>query len=331
MKKISFLIFLFILSLLYFTTQKKNITKISLKIDRFESELFSLNHENLNNDLAEIEKNFQSVNEIFASQILLQNNIKDSNYGKEILRFINHPDMREAYDSVSLVFSDISDISEDLSTGFSYFNYFLPNYPLPQITTFFSGFNYGVISFENNVLIGLENFLGANSKFYQYLQEPLYLRRQKQKQFIPINVMEVWLNEHFHHTLISNDFISQMIYKGKVMYCIDNMFPDIEMKDKFRYTEEQMLWAIENESNIWAYFLDNEILFSSNEQEFRSFLTHAPFAKGMPQEAPARVAYFIGYKIINNLMKNNKMDFETMMNIREARSILRKSNYKPSK
>ena len=173
--------------------------------------------------------------------------------------------------------------------------------------------------------------MGANSKFYQYLQEPLYLRRQKQKQFIPINVMEVWLNEHFHHTLISNDFISQMIYKGKVMYCIDNMFPDIEMKDKFRYTEEQMLWAIENESNIWAYFLDNEILFSSNEQEFRSFLTHAPFAKGMPQEAPARVAYFIGYKIINNLMKNNKMDFETMMNIREARSILRKSNYKPSK
>ena len=45
-----------------------------------------------------------------------------------------------------------------------------PNLEIPKITAFFSGFNYGVITFDNYIAIGLENFLGANSKYYSLLE-----------------------------------------------------------------------------------------------------------------------------------------------------------------
>ena len=48
--------------------------------------------------------------------------------------------------------------------------------------------------------------------------------------------------------------------------------------------------------------------FPIGESEFRSFINYAPFGKGMPQESPGRVAYFTGYQIVSDYMKNNKID-----------------------
>ena len=329
MKKILFfLIFIFVLYLLF---RKENIDQINLNFNRFEQVLFSINSENANDKLQLLEEDFGTFNEVFEAHIIQRRSVSDTAYIQEIFQFINHPDMREAYDSVALIYNDFSDIQQELTSGFSHFHYFFPSYPIPDITTFFGGFNYGVITYDDNIAIGLENFLGNNSEFYDLLQDPKYLRFQKQRRFISSNVMEAWLNEHFQYTLVSRDFLSQMLYKGKVMYCIDKMFPDISLENKFRFTKEQMQWVIDNEGNIWAYFMDNELLFSLYEQEFRTFLNYAPFAKGMPNEAPARVGYFIGYKIIVDLIKNSDMSLESVMNMHDGREILNLSKYKPSK
>ena len=92
--------------------------------------------------------------------------------------------------------------------------------------------------------------------------------------------MEVWFNEHFQHCLVSRDFLSQMIYKGKMMYFLDQMLPELDMKDKFRFSSKHMNWVVENEVSIWEYFVHEDLLFSNKEREFRSFINYAPFAKG---------------------------------------------------
>ena len=66
------------------------------------------------------------------------------------------------------------------------------------------------------------------------------------------------------------------------MYFLDKMLPKLNMEDKFRFTVEQMTWVEENEASIWEYFIEEDLLFSKKEIEFRSFLNYAPFAKGMP-------------------------------------------------
>ena len=149
--------------------------------------------------------------------------VTDSAYIQELLSFINHSDMREAYDSVSIMYSNLNDIKKELNLAFTLFSHNFPTYPIPEITTFFGGFNYGVVTYDNNIAIGLENFLGMDSKFYRLLGNPEYLRFQKQKKFISSNVIEVWLNEYFEQYLTGRELLSQMIYKGKIMYCIDKM------------------------------------------------------------------------------------------------------------
>jgi uncharacterized protein YjaZ len=143
--------------------------------------------------------------------------------------------------------------------------------------------------------------------------------------------MEVWFNEYFQQYLGGRDLLSQMIYKGKVMYFLDKMMLEVSLEDKFRFTSEQLDWVIENEASIWEYLVHEDFLFSKKESDFRSFINYAPFAKGMPKEAPGRVAYYIGYKMVSEYMENNEIDIEQLMYLTDSRKFLQQSKYKPTK
>jgi hypothetical protein len=306
-------------------------TKVDLKINRFDQELFSINAENVIQKSNNWRENFGSFIDLFSTQIIQINLLDSQEYYNSLLDFTNDKDMREAYDSTALLFSDFSEIKDDLELAFGQVNFFFPSYPVPEITTFFGGFNYGVIAYDNNIGIGLENFLGKSSKYYKYLGDPKYLRFQKQKRFISSNVLEVWFNEYFQKYLSGRDFLSQIIYKGKMMYFLDRMLPQLKIEDKFRFTADQMAWVVENELSIWEYFVQKDLLFSKKENDFRSFINYAPFAKGMPQEAPSRVAFFIGYKMVSEYMENNKIDLDELIYLADSRQFLKNSRYKPTK
>lgn len=334
MKRIVFCIILFfvIVSISYIILKPiSNTNSVDLKINRFEKELFSIKTQNIIQKTEDWDKNFGSFNEVFSSQILRANNLKGEVYYNSLLNFVQNKDMREAYDSTVYLYSDFKDIETGLEFAFSRFLEEFPRYELPEITTFFGGFNYGVITYDNNIAIGLENFLGKNSRFYKYLGDPHYMRFQKQKKFILSNVMEAWFNRCFQHNLTEKDFLSQIIYKGKMMYFLHTMLPRLSPADKFRFSSEQMSWVEDNESAIWEFFIKEDLLFSNNENSFRSFINYAPFAKGMPNEAPGRVAYFIGYRIVEEYLLQNKITLEQLINLTDSRKFLSKSRYKPRK
>ena len=304
--------------------------KVDLKVNRFEKTLFEINNDNVEKLASKWEADFGTFNEVFATQIMQKGNLTDTQYYHELLEFTKHNDMREAYDSVALLFADFSEIEEELEFAFGRFSVDLPSYPIPEITTFCGGFNYGVVTYDNNIAIGLENFLGKNSKYYSLLGDPEYLRFQKQRKFIASNVAEVWINEHFQKYIGGRDLLSQLIYKGKVMYCIDKMLPESIMEDKFRFSKAQMDWAEENEVSFWQHIVNNDLLFSTDEQQFRTFINYAPFAKG-DTKSPARIGYYIGYRMVSEYMNNNEIDIEDLMYLIDSREFLKQSKYKPTK
>jgi uncharacterized protein YjaZ len=51
----------------------------------------------------------------------------------------------------------------------------------------------------------------------------------------------------------------------------------------------------------------------------------------MPDDAPARVAYYIGYKIVEDYMQNNKISIQDLIYLDNSRAFLQKSKYKPKK
>ncbi|NJN50353.1 MAG: hypothetical protein HC798_04445 [Polaribacter sp.] len=114
---------------------------------------------------------------------------------------------------------------------------------------------------------------------------------------------------------------------------INKYLPIVDEQILFGYTTEQMFWSTENEAVIWAYFIDKELLYSTQQDLNNRFLEPAPFSKfftDQDQLSPGRIGVWIGFNIIKSYMENNDVSLQNLLQI-EASEIFEKSKYKPKK
>jgi hypothetical protein len=81
---------------------------------------------------------------------------------------------------------------------------------------------------------------------------------------------------------------------------------------------------------MWAYLVEHKLLFSSNNLLIRKFIYPAPFTSAFTQESPGRAIVWLGYRIVDAYMKNNKkVTLSQLMQDSDYQKILRMSNFKP--
>ena len=326
-----FLLFLVVvLCVFVFRNNKSDTAKTkAINIYRFEQTLFTTDSIKIKDDILEWETELGSFFERF-NQEILRTNSQSAGYRDEILAFISYPDMREAYDTLMKKYPNVDFLESDLADAFDRYKHHFPERKAPRVITYFSGFNFGVVTNDSILAIGLDYFLGKDCRFYKRLSFPEYMRFKNKKKFILPYCFEAIANNEFGAFDRGNDFLSQMIYKGKIMYFLDVMLPQLPKADKLRFSKKQIAWCEENEKNIWAYLIDNEILFSTDVKQFNSYINYSPFAKGMSNKSPGRIAYWLGWKIVYEYIENNKnLTLEQLMKNTDAQQILQQSGYKP--
>ena len=281
--------------------------RVDLTIYRFENDFFSINESNISQKTQQWNKDnntflegaFVPFIERFVENTNKPLSISDSVFLNELLIFATLEDFKDVYDSIRIRFSDFTEIENSLEKAFGRFFYFFPNssYNIPNITTFFSGFNYAVFTYPGkdtrtyDIAIGLDYFLGSGSKFYSFLGAHEYERFKFQKKFIPIYVMQVWFDmcyeDKLNKYMFKTDLLTQMIFLGKKMYFVDQMLPNMPLHDKLGFSKNQMEWLSNNEKNIWSYIIEKDLLFSTDETKFRQFIHEGPFVKGLPAAPPS--------------------------------------------
>ena len=96
----------------------------------------------------------------------------------------------------------------------------------------------------------------------------------------------------------------------------------------------KMNWCVENEANIWAYFVENKLLFSSQHSTKQRFIEDAPFSKfytNFDADSPGRVGQWLGFNLVSSYMEDHpEMSLNELITEQNAQKILRKSHYKPN-
>ena len=94
-----------------------------------------------------------------------------------------------------------------------------------------------------------------------------------------------------------------------------------------------MQWAQENEEEIWRYFIEEELLYSTDAKLPTRFIVDAPFSKfylEIDNESPGRIGQFIGWQIVRAYMENNDTSLSELMTL-NPEALFRQSKYKPKK
>ena len=103
---------------------------------------------------------------------------------------------------------------------------------------------------------------------------------------------------------------------------------------KITYSEDQLQWARLNEEPMWRHFIEEELLYSTDNKLNQRFLDPAPFSKfglELDSESPGRLGRYIGWQIVRSFMaKNDNISLNQLLGM-PAEDIFKGSNYKPSK
>lgn len=238
---------------------------------------------------------------------------------------------RELYNEVQKKYSNFDSEKDKIELLFKHIKYYFPDTKTPRVITVISEMDYKnkVIYYNNMLIISLEMYLGKNHKFYDF---PDYLKQNFEENQIVPDIASAFFKQKIVPQR-DNMLLSQMIYAGKELYLKDLLLPSYPDWQKIGYKPEQIDWCKKNESYMWRYFIDDKLLFDTDQKLIPRFINPAPFSKfylEIDNDTPGRVGQWLGWQIVRSYIENNEVSLAQMLKM-DAREIFKKSKYKPKK
>ena len=238
----------------------------------------------------------------------------------------------ELRQEVKTEFADFEKETADIELLFKYIKYYFPKYPVPRVITVTNDVDYNnrIILADSLLLIGLDNYLSPEHKYYNGLQN--YIAKDMNRDFIVSNIASAFANKVVSRPK-ERTFLAQIIYYGKILYLKDKLMSFQTDGQKITYSQDQLVWARANEEPMWRHFIENELLYSTDIKLSQRFLDPAPFSKfglELDNESPGQLGRYLGWQIVRSFMDKNEVSLQQLLNL-SAEDIFKKSNYKPSK
>ena len=279
-------------------------------VDRFEKKFFNIQPDSLKILTNQYPYLFPSS---FSDEEWL--NIKNDSIRKIIF---NETQVEFKNDYLNRV---ISKLYYELSNQFSNFN-------SPKIITINNGldFQYKLIDIDSLVLLSLDCYLD-NDELYKTI--PAYISQKMNKNFLIRDLAEKLISRYVNYPT-NRQFLDKIIYYGKV-YNLMTTNLDFDEANALYYNEKEIVWARDNEKEVWKFFIENEILFNTSNILVERFINFGPYSKfgiSIDYESPPMIGKWIGYKIVKSYLKSNDKTIEEILNMNEYELYLN-SNYKP--
>jgi gliding motility-associated lipoprotein GldB len=299
------------------TVQKIDVSKIevTVEVDRFEQKFYTTTIETLPKLKSEYPY-------LFPTQ----------NHDSVWIQKINNAEEKELSKRSEEVFKDFKNEKTQLEDLFKYIKYYHPSFKEPKTITLITNLDYQskVMYADSLLFISLDMYLGRKSEVYQDF--PMYLAQNFDKSHLIVDVAESIRNTYFV-TSRSRQFIDLIIDEGKKMYMLDAYLPTLSDAEKMGYTIENLNWVEANEAQMWKYFIENKLLYSTDSNLITRFITDAPFSKfyiDIDKESPGRVGVWLGWQIVRSYMSNNNVTLQQLLQT-NAETIFKQSKYKPKK
>lgn len=314
------------------------ISPVKLEIRRFEQDLFKLDTNQLATELPALKTKYGEFANIYFDQILGSSSKDVAPQGEVpfVKGFLTHPAVRRLYDTCQVLFPELPGESlKQLEEAFRYYQYYFPKRPVPTLTTFISEYSVGNFVYGNNDLaIGLDFYLGEKYPYLDYNPDnpnfSQYLTRTFNKEHLAVKTLWPLVNDIVGETPAKETLLDYMLLNGKKLYLLDHLLPFTADTAKMEVSKQQWKWLVENENNIWAYFLQQNLLYNSEWQKIRKFVEYSPNSPGMPAEAPGRTGSWLGWQIIKAYMEQNpNTSLQELLSLTDSQTILKRARYKP--
>ena len=245
---------------------------------------------------------------------------------------IEDEDEQYLYEEVQTHYTDFSEQRSRLESLFKHMKYYFPSFEEPRIVTMVTQVDYNnkVLYADSLLFVGLDLYLGEDHEVYGDF--PAYVKQNYQKDRLVVDVADALVRPILRPS-DDNSFVSRMIQEGKRLEILGLLLPEVPKEDIIGYSQEQWNWAQMSESNIWKYFVQNELLYSTDPELSRRFIEEAPFSKfymEVDRDSPGRIGSWFGWRIVEAYWSNDDPGMRELITV-DNEELFKRSKYKPAK
>lgn len=304
--------------------------EVSLQLDTFYRNLFQLSTDTSETSLAQLKQNYGDYLDLYSAQIIKVGSIHDLDYRENLYRFLDYGPNAEVLASCDSMLAGYPALSAELTMGFKYMKFYFPDIEVPEVYLHLSGFNQNIFLDSAFVSVSVEKYLGSDSRYYEWLGIPNYLRAQMKPGKIVPDVLKAMLYAWRPDESGREDLLGQMIYQGKVLYALHHFLPNVSEADYMGFTPAQLKWCKAYESMMWSYVIENKYLYGTNRLNNQKFIGESPYTSFYGQESPGKALLYNAVQIVKLYMKQMpETTLDELFNQTDAQVILQKSRYRP--
>lgn len=302
----------------------KNLEPQEVEIFEYSKALFAI-------DTANFEEGVMAIAPKFSDLLGDSLNFLDLMFLKD---FVTDPFILEINELVDKTFPNSDLIAKKVKGVYQHLSYYYPEINVPSTYTYVSGVNYEngpVMISPETVMISLDFYLSNKDLVYDMVGMPRYISRRCQPAAMTRDLAEAIYFAYIYKEFKAKNVLTEMIDRGKKYYFIEAMDPTINDSILLGYSSQQMEWTQDNEGQIWATVVGNNMLYANGFEQYRVLFNDGPFTAAFSDNAPARLGDFLGLQIVRSFMTNNDESLQELMELSDYQDIFQRSQYKPRK
>ncbi len=308
--------------------------QIDLEVQRFEHDLQRASLDSASNGATALRNTYPVFFDSVWLQLMLPGdyNLYDSSL---VAAFGKQPSLKAMLDTVTQVFPAAPQAAwqTELEQAFRYARYYFPEAPTPKVITYVSELSLGNLTYGDELLgIGLDFYLGAGYRGYNFELFPSYVQRTMTPAHIAPRAIEAWINDRLPKLAGDQRMLDRMIANGKILYVKRHLLPHVADTAVLSFSPQQLTWLAENEAQMWTHYLDEKLLYETSGRRIDKHVGVSPNVPGMPPEAPGGGANWMGMRIIEAYMERKpETTLDQLLDLPDAQALLTISKYRPDR
>jgi hypothetical protein len=306
-----------------FPTENLPPEKIVLK--NYGQALFEADTNSLQETLKRIQPDFMPF---------LDADLDDTANIDRIRSFVTDTMLRRLYNVSTNTFSGTNDPRHNITDAVRRYHHHFPDATIPEIYFYISGvqFEAPVMVSKNAAVVAVDCYLGVDFAYYQQLGIPFYRILTMTNDHVVNDLVSGFYEAYIEPEQQTKTILDEMMKAGKRLYFLEAMQPETDDRLIIGYSAEQLDWVRNHEGELWAFFVGEEVLYSSDFLMFRKLFGDGPFTQDFSENAPARLGEWVGWQIVRKYARQHSdLSLNEIIAISDSQSILAGSKYKPKK
>ncbi len=332
MKQVTFfLVPLFLLLGCEETCDNIDISDIDVKF-----ELHRLDQEFQNIKSLEDAKNYIRSSKSFHDYSL--NNIypNDSVFALDVYRKSQVKELQSFVKNVHDIYGDFEQTTlKEFEKVVRRVNFYYPEFKAPPVITTITGYgqNRDLIFSDESFIIGLDYLVGAETDYKITASGlvPDYVGRYCVKANAPKKFAMELSRKFNKFDKKDESLLAYMIYHGKELYFVEQVFPCQHDSLYIEYTKEEIEETKQfAKQRVWKHFIANSLFHSTDPEHVSKYISPRPKTFEVADDCPGRIGQWLGWQIVRSYMESHPdLTLKDLMTEKDAGKIFKQSGYRP--